>query len=100
VPGRLHDYAQSRPTTALLVVEVADASLPQDRITTAAIYAGAGIPEYWIVNLRDDQVEVFRMPERRARLYRDRRIAPPGERLGIASLEGAGVAVEELLPDR
>ncbi|TMA62810.1 MAG: Uma2 family endonuclease [Deltaproteobacteria bacterium] len=100
VPGRLHDYVRSRPTTALLVVEVADASLPQDRITKAAIYAGAGIPEYWIVNLRDDQVEVFRAPDLRRRLYRDRRIARPGERLGIASLEGASVAVEELLPDR
>jgi len=99
VPGRVHDYAKSHPTTALLIVEVAEWSLAQDRITKAAIYAGAGIPEYWIVNLRDDQVEVFRMPERRARLYRDRRIARPGERLGIAALEGASVAVDELLPE-
>ena len=52
------------------------------------------------MNLGDDQVEVFRMPDRRARLYQGRRIARPGERLGIASLEGASVAVEELLPER
>ncbi|TMA32903.1 MAG: Uma2 family endonuclease, partial [Deltaproteobacteria bacterium] len=54
VPGRVRDYAKSHPTTALLIVEVAEWSLAQDRITKAAIYAGAGIPEYWIVNLRDD----------------------------------------------
>src|SRR2546426_8305521 len=60
VPGRLRDYGRSRPTAALLVVEVADSSLAQDRITKAAIYAAAGIPEYWIVNLRNDHVEVFR----------------------------------------
>jgi len=98
VPGRLRDYVRSRPTTALLVVEVADASLPQDRITKAWIYAGAGIPEYWIVNLRDDQVEVFRQPDRRGRLYRERRIARPGERLDLVSLPGATVAVDDLLP--
>ena len=100
VAGRLRDYVRSRPTTALLVVEVADASLPQDRITKAWIYAGAGIPEYWIVNLRDDQIEVFRDPDARRRLYRDRRTARAGERLAVPSLPGATVAVEDLLPDR
>ena len=66
VPGRLRDYGRSRPTAALLVVEVADSSLAQDRITKAAIYAAAGIPEYWIVNLRNDHVEVFRALSRHA----------------------------------
>ncbi len=87
-------------TTALLIVEVAEWSLPQDRLTKAAIYAGTSVPEYWIVNLRDDQVEVLRTPDRRAWLYRDRRIVRSGERLEIASLPGATVAVAELLPDR
>jgi len=100
VPGRVQDYAKSHPTTALLIVEVAEWSLPQDRLTKAAIYAGTSVPEYWIVNLRDDQVEVLRTPDRRAWLYRDRRIVRSGERLEIASLPGATVAVAELLPDR
>ncbi len=52
VPGTEETYDDAHPRTALLVVEVADSSLAQDRITKAAMYAAAGIPEYWIVNLR------------------------------------------------
>jgi len=61
-PGCVQDYAKSHPTTALLIVEVAEWSLPQDRLTKAAIYAGTSVPEYWIVNLRDDQVECCARP--------------------------------------
>ena len=99
VPGELRDYRRSRPTTALLVVEVSDSSLAQDRITKAAIYAAAGIPEYWIVNLRNDQVEVFRGSDPRARRYRVMRVARHGERLTLRSVRGASVAFDELLPE-
>src|SRR5437773_4078099 len=54
VPGRHDDYARARPRIALLVVEVSDSSLTRDRLRKAPVYAAAGIPEYWIVNLRDD----------------------------------------------
>src|SRR5437899_4419873 len=99
VPGTHEAYDDAHPRTALLVVEVADSSLAQDRITKAAMYAGAGIVEYWIVNLRDDHVEVFRGPDPRARRYRVMRIARHGERLTLRSLRGASVAVDELLPE-
>ena len=100
VPGQLRDYGKSRPTTALLVVEVADSSLAQERITKAAIYAAAGIPEYWIVNLRNDHVEVFRTPDPRARRYRVMRVARRGERLTVRFVRGASVAVDDLIPER
>ena len=48
VPGHLRDYSTHHPTSAILVIEVADSSLVQDRLTKAAIYAAGGIPEYWI----------------------------------------------------
>lgn len=51
------------PHTALLVVEVAGSSLKQDRELKAGIYARAGIPEYWIVNLEARCVEVHRDPD-------------------------------------
>jgi Uma2 family endonuclease len=70
VPGTLGECDTRHPTTALLVVEVADASLPQDRITKGRIYAAAGVPEYWILNLRDDQVEVHRTGSDGRRLSR------------------------------
>lgn len=55
-------YEDAHPTTALLAVEVADTSLRFDRSTKAALYARAGIREYWILNLNDRLLEVFRQP--------------------------------------
>src|SRR5262245_47654650 len=58
VAGAPEDYLPAHPSTAALVVEVADASLRPDRRFKAALYARAGLPEYWIVNLPDRVVEV------------------------------------------
>jgi len=84
----------------LLVVEAGDSSLVQDRITKAAIYAGAGIPEYWIVNLRDDRVEAYRGADPQARRYAEQRRAVRGETLELVPFPGVHVAVDELLPRR
>jgi len=99
VPGRHDDYARARPRTALLVVEVSDSSLARDRLRKAPVYAAAGIPEYWIVNLRDDVVEVSRAPERGARRYTETRVARRGERLELVALPGTSLAVDDLLPE-
>lgn len=98
VPGTPSDYYDAHPTTALLIVEVADSSLAQDRLTKAAIYAAAGIPEYWLVNLQDQCVEVFRRPEPSTRCYSERFTAPRGTSLDITALAGASVLVDDLLP--
>jgi Uma2 family endonuclease len=50
------------PDRVLLLVEVADSSLSYDREVKLPNYAIAGIPEYWIVNLIDKQIEVHRNP--------------------------------------
>lgn len=57
-------YSTSHPVAAdvLLMIEVADSSLAYDRETKAAIYAQAGIADYWIVNLVDSQIIVLRQP--------------------------------------
>lgn len=60
VAGAPEDYLAAHPSTAALVVEVADASLRLDRRFKAALYARAGLPEYWIVNLPDRVLEVYR----------------------------------------
>jgi Uma2 family endonuclease len=100
MPGTLDDYDRVHPTEALLAVEASDSSLPQDRITKAVIYAAAGIPEYWIVNLRDDVVEVYRQPDRRRRLYRDRSRAAPGDVITLVALPDVRIAVRDILPRR
>lgn len=98
VPGRESDYDRAHPTTARLIVEVADSSLVQDRITKTRIYAAAGIPEVWILNLRDDCVEVFRDPDPTKRAYRWTRVAQRNDRLDLISFSGAIIAVDDLLP--
>jgi len=98
VPGREHEYATSHPTVALLVVEVGDTSLAQDRLTKAAIYAGAGVPQYLVVNVRDDCIEVFRSPDPAARTFADVQIARRGEHLRLDALGDVDVLVDELLP--
>jgi Uma2 family endonuclease len=98
VSGRIPDYDRAHPTSALLVVEVADSSLKQDRLTKRAIYAAAEIPEYWIVNLPDDCVEVRREPEPDTRRYARVTIARRGEVIEIGILPGIRVVVDDLLP--
>jgi Uma2 family endonuclease len=50
------------PERVALLVEVAESSLDYDRIVKLPNYALAGIPDYWIVNLIDEQIEVYRNP--------------------------------------
>jgi len=98
VPGRAEDYLASHPTTALLVVEVADSTLAQDRLTKTRMYAAGGIPEYWIVNLRDPSVEVYTAPVPAERRYAVRRIVRAGERLTAESVPGVAIEVADILP--
>jgi len=100
LPGSIDDYDTVHPRDALLVVEASDSSLPQDRITKTAIYAGAGIHEYWIVNLRDEVVEVNRRLDQRARRYRLRTIARRGETLVPLALPDVRIAVDAIMPRR
>jgi Uma2 family endonuclease len=62
VPGRLRDYLAAHPSRPVLVVEVADTSLALDRLRKGGLYARAGIADYWVVNLIDEVLEVYRKP--------------------------------------
>lgn len=103
VRGAPRDYVQAHPSTALLVVEVADTTLEFDRGRKGGLYARGGIPEYWIVNLPDRTLEVYRDPgplaDRPADYgYRSiRRISPPDSVAPLFS-PAAHVRVSDLLP--
>ena len=62
--GSIRDYATRHPgpRDLAMLAEVADASLYRDRNDKTGIYARAGIPIYWIINLQDRQVEVYTDP--------------------------------------
>jgi Uma2 family endonuclease len=62
VAGTPRDYSGAHPSTAVLVVEVAISSVEYDRTTKASIYAEAGVQDYWIVNVPERQLEVYRDP--------------------------------------
>jgi len=64
VPGRLRDYLTAHPSRPVLVVEVADTSLALDRLRKGGLYARAGIADYWVANLIDEVLEVYRAPVR------------------------------------
>lgn len=100
VEPRDDDYLAAHPTSALLVVEVADSSLKQDRLTKGPLYAAAGVLEYWIVNVPDDCIEVHRQADRAVAKYVAVSVVRRGERLELVALPGASVAVDDLLARR
>ncbi len=103
VPGRPADYRHAHPARPVLVVEVAESSVTFDRAHKASLYARAGIQDYWIVNLLDRVLEVYRDPGPEAaatygwRYQSVTTLAPPAV---VAPLAFAAVqiAVADLLP--
>jgi len=100
VPPVPDGYASAHPAHAHLVLEVAHSSLAQDRLTKCFIYAKAGIPQYVIVNLRDDCVESYIAPSAPRRRYRERTVLVRGERLRLVAFPDVTIAVDDLLPPR
>ncbi len=91
-------YAAGHPQPAdiFLVAEVSDSSLDEDRTIKKALYAEAGIAEYWIVNLVDDCLEVYRDPQPDG-TYREARVLRRGDIADILALPGVAVAIAEIL---
>lgn len=63
VPGDDGDYLTVHPTSAHLVVEIADTTLDEDQTTKAELYAAGGVPEYWIVDVNARLLHVHRDPQ-------------------------------------
>jgi Uma2 family endonuclease len=101
VPGTPESFSD-HPSTALLVVEVADSSLPMDR-KKANAYASAGVQEYWIIDIAGHQLEVYRNPvadprEPFGHRYDQYEVLRPGATISPLAAPAATVAVADLLP--
>ncbi|MCC6491537.1 MAG: Uma2 family endonuclease [Pirellulales bacterium] len=96
---RTDDYVSYHPTAAdaLLVIEVADATLEIDRTVKRELYAENGIAEYWIVNLCDRTVEVHREPQSTG-MYAEIRVYSADDQIEPQLLPNARFTVSELLP--
>jgi Uma2 family endonuclease len=96
--GEARDYIDGRPVTAELVVEVSDTTLGFDRTQKAALYARAGVADYWILNLPERCLEVHRKPDPATGRYQE--ITRHGEDGTISPLAApaGSIAVRDLLP--
>ena len=93
IAGTASDFDLRHPSTAELIVEVAVSSAIADR-EMAAIYAEAGVKEYWIVLPIERQVEVQRRPS--SGQYRERQIFVEGEEIVCAALPPIRVSLGAL----
>jgi len=103
VRGELRDFVEAHPADPVLVVEVALTSLRFDREHKSSLYARAGRPEYWIVNLVDRVLEVRREPAPSPSApygwdYRSVEMLGPGDRACPLAAPAARIAVADLLP--
>jgi Uma2 family endonuclease len=103
VAGTGWQYLNAHPTSAELLVEVAETTLAFDRGRKGSLYARAGIADYWVVNLVDRQLEVYRNPQPDATAphgysYADRTVLHPGSTVRPLALPQATIAVADLLP--
>ena len=103
VLGKREDFSHAHPKAAVLVVEVSDSALRSDRARKGNLYARAALADYWIVNLVDGQVEVYRNPQPDASQlygfrYADRLDFKPLAQIAPLALPGILIPVQQLLP--
>ena len=103
VRGSFRDYVAEHPSRPVLVVEVSESSLRLDRHHKGSVYARAGLADYWIVNLVDRVLEVYRDPVQDSAAafgWRYRSVETFGPEASVAPLvlPGALVRVVDLLP--
>jgi Uma2 family endonuclease len=102
VRGKPRDFPK-HPRSALLIVEVSDSTLYFDQTTKMSLYAKGAVADYWIVNIPDRQVEVYREPvpdasHRFGYRYASIITYKPGQSVAPLALPRKKIAVADLLP--
>jgi len=91
-----------KPKEVALLVEVSDSTLARDHGMKKRIYARARIPVYWIVNLVDNQIEIYTDPTGPTKRpdYRHKQIYKPGDSIPLVldGKEMAKIDVNDILP--
>jgi len=83
------------PKDVFLLIEVADSSLKYDKEIKLPLYAAAKIKEYWIVNLQDDIIEIYRNPKNG--IYKNNIIASIGDKISCSAFPNKKIAVKDIL---
>src|SRR5262249_53586308 len=102
VPGPPRAHAR-HPHTAFLVVEVSDTTLAFDTGDKASLYAAAGIQDYWVIDVNDRRLHVFRDPQpdptaKYGYSYKQVRVLLPTDTISPLSAATSAVQVNDLLP--
>ncbi len=103
VRGAIRDFSARNPTRADLIVEVAHVTLDFDCNIKAELYATAGVPDYWVIDVENRLLHVFRQPlafpaGRGANAYRTRQTYGPNDTISPLVMPTASVKVADLLP--
>jgi Uma2 family endonuclease len=95
---RADEYLDSHPTPEdiILVIEVADSSLSFDRDVKLPLYAATGINEYWLINLVDDRLEIYRQPE--GNIYTNNLILTPPRSISIPTFPELTIDIAKIFP--
>src|SRR5947209_11599809 len=90
-------YAQAnpQPSDVLLIIEVADSSVEYDRNIKIPLYAQAGIPEVWLVNLPEGTIEIYTQPSNDS--YKETRYMKRGESLASEIIPGVIIDADSVL---
>lgn len=83
------------PADVLVAIEVSDSSIRYDRNVKAPLYAEAGIPEYWVVDLEAETVEIRRQPSKSG--YRELQTLARGDQLRCLAFPDAVLEVADIL---
>ena len=103
VPGGPDDYATAHPARPVLTVEVSESSLSSDRERKGSVYARAGLRDYWILNLEEGVLEVYREPAADPSAlfgwrYARRQVFNASARVSPLAAPDASIRVGDLLP--
>jgi Uma2 family endonuclease len=90
-------YAQSKPMPedVFLIIEVSDSTINYDRKVKAPLYARAGIPEMWLVNLPEELIEVYTRSADGT--YQETRLVRRGESIPVETIGGLTVEADAVL---
>jgi Uma2 family endonuclease len=97
VKGTFRDYHDKMPTEAVMIVEIAVTSLAIDTGRKAELYATAGVPDYWVLDVDGRELHVFHDPQPDG-TYAQRTLLNESDSIAPLAVPTASVKVADLLP--
>lgn len=103
IQGAARDHLAAHPPTACLIVEVSESSLAYDRGFKASLYSRSGVPDYWILDVVHNRLEIRRNPEEMPDAplgwaYANLEILGPDDDIAPLEKPDARIKVADLLP--